>query len=290
MGGPTSDRRGASAQRRDATARLLARPRYELLPLPGTLDRVAALPPGATVTVTASPRRGVEATVALTEALAARGLRAVPHLAARQLTGRAQLAGVLDRLGDAGVRDVFVVAGDAREPAGEFPDGVSLLRAMDDLGHRMAGVGVPSYPEGHPLLDDESLWEMLRQKQRFATYTVSQLCFDADAICAFAVEARSRGISLPLVAGVPGTVDTGRLLRVSLRVGVGDSARFLRAHRSIAGKLLRPNGYRPDGLVRRLGVHVAAGRCEIAGLHVYTFNQIDATLRWLQQAQRRAAA
>ncbi|MDN5915803.1 MAG: methylenetetrahydrofolate reductase [Pseudonocardia sp.] len=284
MGGPIP--RG----RRSATALLLTRLRYEVLPLPGALARAAVLPSGSTVTVTASPSRGVEATVALAEALSGNGFRAVPHLAARQLTGRAELAGVLARLDDAGVRDVFVVGGDERVPAGEFADGLSLLRAMGEIGHRMTGIGVPSYPEGHPMIDAETLWRLLRVKQQFATYTVTQLCFDADAVCAFAVEARSRGVELPVVAGIPGDVGAARLLRMSIRIGVGDSARFVRGNRSIAGKLLRPNGYRPDGLVRRLGAHVAAGRCEIDGLHVYTFNQVDATLRWLHHAQRRAAA
>lgn len=283
MGGPISGRRGA-------TARLLTGPRFELLPLPGTLERAAALPPGSTVTVTASPRLGPGATVTLAEALSRSGFRAVPHLAARQFADRHELAGTLERLDAAGVRDVFVVAGDAREPAGEFPDGLTLLRAMAELGHRMTSVGVPSYPEGHPLIADEVLWAALRDKQRHATYTVTQLCFDADAVCAFANRARARGITLPVLAGVPGAVDIGRLLRMSVRVGVGDSARFLRSHRSIAGKLLRGGGYRPDGLVRRLGAHVAAGRCAVEGLHVYTFNQIDATLRWMQQARRRTAA
>ena len=290
MGGPIPGRRAASAHRRGATAHLLTGARYELLPLPGTLDRAAALPPGSTVTVTASPNRGVEATVSLTEALSRNGFRAVPHLAARQLTDRTELAGVLDRLDAAGVRDVFVVGGDAREPAGEFPDGLALLTAMAELRHPMTEVGVPSYPEGHPLIDDDRLWAALRDKQSHATYTVTQLCFDADTVCTFAATARARGIGLPIVVGVPGAVDIGRLLRMSLRVGAGDSVRFLRSHRSIAGKLLRPNGYRPDGLVRRLGAHVAAGRCRPAGLHLYTFNQVESTLRWVQQARRRAAS
>ncbi|MFP5068300.1 methylenetetrahydrofolate reductase [Pseudonocardia nantongensis] len=290
MGGPIPGRRRGSAQRRDAAARLLARSRFELLPLPGTLDRAAGLPPGSTVTVTSSPRRGVDATIELAEGLSRNGFRAVPHLAARQFADRAQLARTLDRLDGAGVRDVFVVAGDAPEPVGEFPDGLALLRAMAGLGHRMTAVGIPSYPDGHPSVADDVLWDLLRDKQQHATYTVTQMCFDADVVCAFAARARSRGITLPVVAGVPGVVDIARLLRMSLRVGVGDSVRFLRSHRSIAGALLRPNGYRPDGLVRRLGAHVAAGRCALDGLHVYTFNQVDATLRWLQQAQRRAAA
>lgn len=275
---------------RAALAPLLAAPRFEVLPLPGVLERVAGLPGGSTVTVTASPSRGVEATVGAVESLCAAGFRAVPHLAARQFRDRARLRAVLSRLEDAGVRDVFVVAGDAREPVGEFADGLSLLRAMDELGHRMTDIGVPSYPEGHHLIGNDVLWQMLRMKQRFASYTVTQLCFDADRVCAFAVEARSRGISLPVVAGIPGAVAVGTLLRVSVRIGIGESARFLRGNRAVPAKLLRPGGYRPDGLVRGLGAHVAAGRCRIDGLHVYTFDQVEPTLRWLQDAQRRAAA
>lgn len=275
---------------RAALAPLLAAPRFEVLPLPGVLDRVAVLPGGSTVTVTASPSRGVEATVATAEALCAAGFRAVPHLAARQCRDRARLRDVLSRLQGAGVRDVFVVAGDAREPVGEFADGLSLLRAMDDLGYRFADVGVPSYPGGHHLVGNDTLWQVLRDKQQFATYTVTQLCLDADRVCAFAAQASSLGISLPVVAGIPGAVEVGTLLRVSVRIGVSESARFVRGHRSVPGKLLRPHGYRPDGLVRALGAHVAAGRCRIDGLHVYTFNQVEPTLRWLHQAQRRAAA
>ena len=276
--------------RRAALVPLLTSPRFEVLPLPGVVDRVGVLPGGATVTVTASPSRGVEATGGTAAALCAAGVRAVPHLAARQIPDRARLRDALVRLEDAGVREIFVVAGDAREPVGEFADGLSLLRAMDEIGHRMTDIGVPSYPGGHHLIRNDTLWQALRMKERFATYTVTQLCLDADRVCAFAAEARSRGISLPVVAGIPGAVAIGTLLRVSVRIGVSESARFVRSHRSVPGDLLRPHGYRPDGLVRALGAHVAAGRCRIEGLHLYTFNQVEPTLRWLHQAQRRAAA
>lgn len=273
---------------------LLAQPRYEVMPLRGVLEETAALPAGATVTVTASPSRGIGATLELAEQLAAQGFDAVPHLAARQVRDETELAGVLDRLHRAGIRDVFVVGGDAAEPAGEFPDGLSLLRAMAQLGHRPARIGVPSYPEGHHAIDEPALWSALQAKQRYAHYTVTQLCFDADAVCRFVAAARQRGITLPVVAGVPGVVAAGKLLRVSLRIGVGDSVRFLRSQRlsamgSTAG-LLRPGGYRPTALVRRLGMQVRDGRCDLAGLHFYTFNHVGATVRWLRNTHRRAAA
>ncbi|GAA4937860.1 methylenetetrahydrofolate reductase (NADPH) [Actinomycetospora succinea] len=266
-------------------AALLADPRYEVAPTAGVLDAAAAIPAGATVTVTAAPSRGLAATVDTAVALAARGYTAVPHLAARSVRDRGELAGHLDRLAAAGVREVFVVGGDAREPAGDLPDGLALLRAMEDLGRRPPRVGVPSYPDGHHRIADDVLWADLRVKQFHADYTVTQLCFDADLVCRFAGEARERGIDLPVVAGVPGVVDAARLLRLSVRIGVADAVRFARSHRSTAGALLRPGRHTPDELVAGL----AAGGCDLAGLHLFTFNQIEPTVRWLSQARRTAA-
>ena len=272
-----------------AVAALLADPRWEVAPTPDVVELAAAgLPAGATVAVTASPSRGVAATVAIAEGLAARGFAAVPHLAARSLRDRGELAEHLGRLVAAGVDEVFVVGGDAREPTGPFPDGLALLRAIEDLG-RPARVGVPSYPDGHHRIASDVLWADLRAKQAHADLTVTQLCFDADLVCAFAGEARRRGIDLPVVAGIPGVVDAARLLRISVRIGVADALRFARSHRSTAGALLRPGQHRPDELLAGLAAHVAGGDCALERVHVYTFNQIEPTVRWLTQARHAAA-
>src|SRR5579875_1548163 len=93
--------------------------RYEVLPTPSAEDAVhASLPPGFTVTITASPSKGLEATLALAERLAAAGYRVVPHLAARMVAGRTELDEICDRLRAVGVDTVFVPAGDADPPAG----------------------------------------------------------------------------------------------------------------------------------------------------------------------------
>jgi methylenetetrahydrofolate reductase (NADH) len=273
-----------------AMSSLLARPQFELVPVRGALEAARALPAGATVTVTVSSRGGTAATVELVERLSARGFWVVPHLAARQFRDDGELSDVLDRLDRAGVRAAFVVAGDADPPAGPFPDGLSLLRAMDRIGHRLTSIGVPSYPEGHPAIDDSTLWSALRAKQAFANYTVTQMCFDPDAVCRFVASARGHGITLPVVVGVPGAVDTGKLLRIGMRIGVGESIRFAKGHLGIAGELLRPGGYRPDGLVHSLAERTEARTCELAGLHIYTFNQVEATLAWLHRARRNAVA
>lgn len=267
---------------RQGRHRLNAAPRLEVLPLASTAERVAHLPRGTTVTVTSSPHHGLEATVALVEELARSGLDAVPHLAAAQLGGEVQLGQVLDRLAAAGVRDLFVVGGDGPRRGGEFPDGLALLQAIDASGHSFERIGVPAYAEGHHIIDTETLRTALLAKQAYATYAVTQMCFDATALIRLAVECRAAGFRLPFIAGVPGPVAAAKLLSVGLRIGVGDSLRFVGGHRAVARRLLHPRGYRPTRLVRRIEDLDQATR-HFSGLHIYTFNEVTPAVRWVEQ-------
>jgi methylenetetrahydrofolate reductase (NADPH) len=96
----------------------------------------------------------------------------------------------------------------------------------------MTGAAILSRPrfetEGHALIDDEELDRALMDKQPFASCVVTRLCFDADEILGWSSDIRHRGIRLPVYVGLPGVVDRKKLLQVSLKVGVGDSARFLK--------------------------------------------------------------
>ena len=122
----------------------LERPRYEVLPLNGITDDVLAhVPPAVKITVTASPKKGLEPTMRVVEALASRGYKAVPHVAARLIRDREHLAAVLLRLQAADVREVFVIAGDARQQAGEFADAAGLLSAMGEFRDRFGEIGTP---------------------------------------------------------------------------------------------------------------------------------------------------
>src|ERR687893_2776537 len=92
---------------------LLARSRFEVLPLDGIEEQVLEhLRPDTKVTVTASPRRGLEATLALSERLAGAGYPVVPHLSARLVRDRAHLDEAVARLSAAGGHELFVPAGD----------------------------------------------------------------------------------------------------------------------------------------------------------------------------------
>ena len=66
----------------------------------------------------------------------------MPHLSARLVVDRAHLAELIARIDEIGVRDVFVVAGDADQPAGAFEGAAALLEAMHELGHPFAQIGI----------------------------------------------------------------------------------------------------------------------------------------------------
>jgi methylenetetrahydrofolate reductase (NADPH) len=260
---------------------LLADPLFELLPLRNLDQQADALPDRAAVSVTASPARGIEATVEAAERLTERGFRVTPHLSARMIRDRAHLRALLDRLAAARISRVFVIGGDADEP-GAFPDALSLLRAMSDTGARFEEVGIAAYPEGHPIIPTPILLEALAAKQPFATSMTTQLCFDPEAIRRWLQARRDDGISLPVVIGLPGVTELRKLLAISARIGVADSRRFLRKNTRLVGRLVRPGGYDPDTLLAGLVPLLADPGLDIRGVHLYTFNYAEATVDWLR--------
>jgi methylenetetrahydrofolate reductase (NADH) len=265
---------------REALARVLAHPTFELVPLKNALDQAAFLPPRATVSVTASPAKGIEATVALCEQLQAGGFRAVPHLSARMVRDRSHLADLIAWLESAGVDRAFVVGGDEKEP-GDFPDGLSLLQEMQVIGHPLSEIGIPSYPQGHAFIADGPLLEALEAKAKYASYMTTQLCFDPGAIASWLAARRADGIRLPVHIGVPGVADPQRLLAIAARIGVADTHRFLTKNVRFVTRLMRSGGfYRPDGLLEGLAPHVVDPAARIVDVHLYTFNAVDATEKW----------
>ena len=265
---------------RAAVGRVLADPTFELIPLKNARDQAAFLPRGATVSVTASPAKGLEATVELAAELATGGLRAIPHLSARMVRDREHLEALLDGVAAAGIDRAFVVGGDAEVP-GEFLDGLSLLEAVESLGRLPVEIGIPCYPQGHPTIPDERLLAALHAKARFASYMTTQLCFDAAAIAEWLAARRAEGIELPVRIGIPGVAAIPKLLEISARIGVRDASRFIRKNARFVGQLLASGGlYRPTRLLEQLAPLIADPAANVIGLHVYTFNQVEATVAW----------
>jgi methylenetetrahydrofolate reductase (NADPH) len=284
-------RRGALDEAgRTALAVVLADPTFELLPLKNAVEQEAHLPRGARVSVTASPAKGLEATVAMSVRLERAGFRVVPHLSARMVRDTQHLRELMGPLRDAGIDRAFVVGGDAEEP-GAYPDGLSLLRAMADLDLLPTEIGIPCYPQGHAFIPDDTLLTALRDKAEFASYMTSQLCFDPKAIETWLAARRSDGIDLPVRIGIPGVAAIPKLIEISARIGVRDASRFVLKNTRFVGQLLSSGGvYRPTSLLEKLAPVIASPESDVIGLHIYTFNQVASTEDWRRDFVGRLAA
>jgi len=260
---------------------LLKEPRYEVIPVQGIEQKVAALPYGATVTITASPKLGMDRTLDVSTALAARGFRVVPHFAARMVSGRSHLERLVQRLEDSSIREVFVIGGDADPPAGDYADAGDLLEALTGLAHPFVRVGIGAYPEGHPLISDDRLLEALLRKQPFASFMVTQLCFDATTLASWTRDIRDAGVDLPVVVGLPGVVERRKLAEISLKTGVGASLSYLRKHGRQIVTLARSRRYDPTSLAEEVAAYAGDPALGLRGVHLFTFNQVKQTRDWV---------
>jgi methylenetetrahydrofolate reductase (NADPH) len=267
---------------------LLRGPRYEVLPTKGTEQAVAEwVPAGMTVTVTASPVKGLEPTIDLTERLAARGYRVVPHLAARSVADDAHLEGIVARLRAAGVDDVFVPGGDAPHPAGPFDSALPLLERLAEMGSPFSRIGITGYPESHPKIHDDITIQAMWDKRRYASYIVSNVCFDAAQLGRWIQRIRARGVALPLYVGLAGPAERTRLLRMAAVAGASESARFITRHPGWVLRFWVPGGYSPDRLLDRAASVLTAPDSGVAGLHLFTFNQLPQAEQWRRAALER---
>jgi len=265
-------------------ADMLTSARYEVLPTGSIEDKVLEhVPLERTVTVTASPTKGLEATLSLTERLTGHGYRTVPHLAARMVSGRAELAEVVERMRAAGVETVFVPGGDLDPPAGDYHSALDLLEDLTALGSPFPEVGITGYPESHPTISDDLTVQSMWDKRRHATHVVSNLNFDPGSIKSWLDRMRARGITMPVLIGIPGPIDRAKLLTMATKIGVGDSTRFLAKHKRTMTRLAAPGGFTGERFLEQCAPALARPGALVTGIHVYTFNQVAETEAWRRE-------
>lgn len=264
----------------DALACTVKEAYMEIFPTESIESKLDVLDSGSYIAVTCSPTKGVDVTLDMVERLAKRGFRIVPHVAAKMVRDRDHLREILRRLDDLPIISLFVPGGDAATPTGQFSTALDLLRAISEFDHKFTEIGVAAHPEGHPSVGDGKLLEHLAAKQEYANYLVTQMCFDADRLASWIRMIREYGITLPAWIGLPGVSDRSTLVRTSLRIGVGDSVRYLKNRGKIAAQLLRSRNYRPDDLLHDLAPYLADPAYNIEGHHIYCFNQVERTEQW----------
>lgn len=279
-----ASRRSLNKSQREAVERALRTLSYEVLPFKGTEEQVLAnVPRDVPLTVTATEVKGLTPTVDLAARLAEQGYRAAPHMAARLVRDRVHLSDLVAQLDAAGVDGIFVVGGDARQPAGDFPDALALLEALETMGHPFTRVGITGYPEGHGHIADEVIVRALEEKARHATLAITQLCFSPQVTMQWLRAVRERGLDLPIRIGIPGAVSRQKLVRISAGLGLGQSARFLKKQQNMFWRFFLPGGYSPNRLIEGLSDHLAEPEINVKSFHVFTFNEVEKTEKWRQE-------
>ena len=253
------------------------RARFEVLPFDDIAEQAAGLPRPIRIAVTCSPKLGPDRSIDAAARLRELGHSLTVHIAARMVRDREHLDGLLAGLTAAGADDLFLVGGDIEEPLGEYSSAVELLPLVAQHPRRPPKVGIAGYPEGHPRISDGELDRALREKSRLADYVVTQMCFDAEALERWVARQRARGLTLPVVVGMPGKVSRRKLLGMAARVGVGPSVDFLRKQSGLRRLLSRRS------TADRLYEDIAARQLATDGFQFFTFNELLETWEWYER-------
>jgi methylenetetrahydrofolate reductase (NADPH) len=237
------------------------------------------------LTVTCSPKHGPDHTVEAAKRLSALRHTVTVHIGARMVRDPEHLDALLAGMAEAGVDDMFLIGGDAEKPVGLYTGANDLLPPVAEHPQRPRTIGIAGYPEGHPLISDEELDRALLEKSRHADYMTTQMCFDADAVHAWVMRQRERGIDLPVLIGMAGKVSRARLLEMSVKVGVGPSLKFVRKQRGLRKLFSRASA--ADKLYDALLPMLGEPELNVAGFHYFTFNNLVETWQWQLERQGR---
>jgi methylenetetrahydrofolate reductase (NADPH) len=265
---------------------------------PGAARKVssfaAVLPAGTPVYVTNLPGTDVGEAMRLCRRLCDEGMRPVPHLAARGLRSRGDLAAWLDRaVGEGGAREILLIAGSGERAAGPFPDTLAVLDSglLETAGLR--GFGVAGHPEGHPNAGPAVLADALRRKQAFAAahgfdaWIVTQFTFSAAPVLRWAETMADAGVTLPIRVGLPGPAKPATLINYARQCGAGASLRVLTRRPDVMAGLVR--AWTPDAILADLTRQgLWAGRGHFAGVHLFPFGGFAKAATWATENAGRA--
>ncbi len=256
--------------------------RFEILPFGRGIEQASQVEEPLHLTVTTSPKHGVDRSVEVAVGLREQGHSLTVHVAARMVRGEAHLDEILERTHHAGIDDLFVVGGDAGEPLGPYSSAAELLDVL--VGHplRPRLIGIGAYPEGHPFIPPAELEAALERKSQVASYVVTQLCFDVNTLLTWLERVRAQGLELPVLLGAVGPVERRRLVEIATRIGVGPSLRFARKQHGLT-RLFRSPVHSATRFYDEAAPHVGDRGLGIAGFHFFTFNDLLGTLAWQRE-------
>ena len=184
--------------------------------VPQLEEAAELIPPGTKIAITFLPNEDFPGRVAAAARVRQLGFVPVPHISARRLKSQAELENFLAALQrEAAIDRAFVVAGDPPRPEGPYADALAVINTGLLARYGVTRVGISGYPEGHPEIGSEKLWQAKREKlaaisdagHDFAV--VTQFGFDAGPILGWLDQLRKANVHGLVRVGVPGPARRG---------------------------------------------------------------------------------
>lgn len=203
------------------------------------------------------------------------GFDPIPHIPARGLCSRQELADFIAQLrARANIRQVLLISGSGTEPLGPYATVLDLLETGLFDGLR---IGVAGHPEGMPQISEAACDRFLLLKNQYARDTgsdlfiITQWSLDVEAIAAWLNRIDAFN-TLPVYLGIPGPTTPTGLLKFAKICGVKNSLLGLRNQSGRLGQLLtvQTPDYLVDGLSDRVN-----------HFHIFTFGGLKRTTDWL---------
>ena len=177
------------------------------------------------------------------------GYRPVPHMAARRYKDKEYLSGIVQGLLDVGVDAFLLLAGDPKEPKGQFTAAMDMADTglFDDA--RIKTIAFAGHPYGNPNTVAANTASELKRKNTWAAghkdkevFLWSQVCYSPSKFLRWLDQLDREGNKLPVHPGVM----------------LGDvKAKFAFAHGNFVQD--RPFGQQINGYMKMLGIGMAQG-------------------------------
>jgi methylenetetrahydrofolate reductase (NADPH) len=189
-------------------------------------------------------------------------LTAVAHLTCTG-TSREEVRTVVEDLGEAGIRNILALRGDA--PGGPnapwvpheegFHHAEELVRLIHDVGEFC--VGVAAFPEVHPESPDREtdVKHFVRKVKAGADFAITQFFFDPNDYATYLCAVRGAGCDVPVIPGVMPVTNVRQITRMAELSGADFPADLAKRLRAVEDD---------PGAVRAIGVEAAPA--EVRGL------------------------
>jgi methylenetetrahydrofolate reductase (NADPH) len=259
----------------------------------GDLAEVATLvPPGTDIFIALFPNQTWDDLTMAAKAVREAGLNPVPHVPARRIKNRAEVAEIAQKLTKiAGCTKMLLIAGDMPAPEGEYDSTIGVLETGEFAAAGIKAICMAGHPEGHAhmTVEQQRFYEArkveLATQQGFELTLMTQVCFESEPMVVWEKLLRANGITVPVRAGIAGPASIKTLLRFAKICGAGASMRALTSGKAgLIGALLTDNG--PEEVVTQLSQSQGSGASHFQTVHLFAFGGFLKTCKWLSAVQK----